>query len=80
MKKTYLKPTTTVVYIHHTQMLCASPYDDKKSLNVYDDNEDVVQIHHRQHLLSGSPYNDQKAPLETYDDDDDVISDKGNIW
>ena len=51
MKKTYLKPTTTVVYIHQ-----------------------------RQHLLIGSPYNDQKAPLETYDDDNDVIDQKGYIW
>ena len=40
----------------------------------------VVQIQHRQQLLSASPYNDQKAPLETYDDDDDVIDQKGNIW
>ena len=38
----------------------------------------VVQIQHRQ-LLSGS-YNNQNAPLETYDDDDDVIDQKGNIW
>ena len=37
MKKTYLKPTTKVVYIHHTQLLSGSPYDDQKSLNVYDD-------------------------------------------
>ena len=50
MKKTYLKPTTTVVYIHHTQMLCASRYDNKK------------------------------APLETYDDDEDVIEQKSSIW
>ena len=51
MKKTYLKPTTTVVYIHHTQMLCASPYDN------------------------------QKAPLETYDDnEEDFINEKSSIW
>ena len=43
MKKTYLKPTTTVVYIHHTQMLCTSPYDNQKSLNVYDDDDDIDQ-------------------------------------
>ena len=44
MKKTYLKPTTKVVYIHHTQMLCASRYDAQKSLNVYDDNneDDII--------------------------------------
>ena len=51
MKKTYLKPTTM-----------------------------VVQIHHRQHLLSGSPYNYKKAPLETYDNDEDVIYEKNSIW
>ena len=50
MKKTYMKPTTTVVYIHHTQMLCGSPYDN------------------------------QKAPLETYDEDEDVINEKNSIW
>ena len=41
MKKTYQKPTTKVVQIQHRQMLCGSPYDDQKSLNVYDD-EDVI--------------------------------------
>ena len=51
MKKTYLKPTTK-----------------------------VVQIHHRQQLLSGSPYDGQNGPLETYDSDADVIDQKGNIW
>ena len=40
----------------------------------------VVQIHHRQQLLSGSPYNNQNGPLETYDNDNDVIDQKGNIW
>ena len=39
----------------------------------------VVQIQHRQ-LLSASPYNDQNGPLETYDDDEDVINQKNNIW
>ena len=44
MKKTYLKPTTTVVYIHHRQqLLSASPYDNQKSLNVYDDEGDVIE-------------------------------------
>ena len=42
MKKTYLKPTTKVVPIHHTQMLCASPYDKQKSLNVYDTEGDDI--------------------------------------
>lgn len=52
MKRTYMKPTTT-----------------------------VVQIHHRQQLLSGSPYDDQKAPLETYDDnEEDFIKEKSSIW
>lgn len=43
MKKTYLKPTTKVVQIHHTQMLCASPYDNQESLNVYDDDDVIDQ-------------------------------------
>ena len=50
MKKTYMKPTTKVVQIHHTQ------------------------------LLSGSPYNNQNGPLETYDNDNDVIDQKSSIW
>ncbi len=40
----------------------------------------VVQIQHRQQLLSDSPYNDKKAPVETYDDDEDVIYEKNSIW
>ena len=40
MKKSYLKPTTTVVPIQQRQILCASPYNDQKSLDVYDD--DVI--------------------------------------
>ena len=39
----------------------------------------VVHIQQRQ-LLSGSPYDNQNGPLETYDDDEDVIDQKGNIW
>ena len=50
MKKTYMKPTTK-----------------------------VVQIHHRQ-LLIGSPYDNIQSPVETYNDDQDVINEKGNIW
>ena len=45
-----MKPTTTVVYIQHRQMLCGSPYDNIQS------------------------------PVETYDDDQDVINEKGSIW
>ena len=51
MKRTYQKPTTK-----------------------------VIQIHHRQQLLSASPYNDKKAPLETYDEEEDVINEKRSIW
>ena len=40
----------------------------------------VVPIQQRQHLLSGSPYDNQKAPLETYDDEADVITQKSSIW
>ena len=40
MKKSYLKPTTKVVPIQQRQILCGSPYNDQKSLNVYDD--DVI--------------------------------------
>ena len=46
MKKTYLNPTTTVVYIHHTQMLCASPYNDQNGpLETYDgEGDDINEI------------------------------------
>ena len=40
----------------------------------------VVPIQQRQQLLSGSPYDNQNGPLETYDDDNDVIDQKGYIW
>ena len=41
----------------------------------------VVQIQNRQQLLlSGSPYNNQKSPVETYDNDEDVIYEKNSIW
>ena len=39
----------------------------------------VVPIQQRQ-ILCGSPYDNQKAPLETYDDNEDVIEQKGYIW
>ena len=43
MKKTYLKPTTKVVPIQQRQhLLCGSPYDNQKSLNVYDDEGDDI--------------------------------------
>ena len=51
MKRTYMKPTTK-----------------------------VIQIHHRQQLLSGSPYDEQNGPLETYDNDEDVIYETSSIW
>ena len=36
-----MKPTTKVVPIQQRQqLLCGSPYDNQKLLNVYDDNED----------------------------------------
>ena len=31
-----MKPTTKVVPIQQRQILCGSPYDDQKSLNVYE--------------------------------------------
>ena len=38
----------------------------------------VVPIQQRQQMLCASPYDNQKAPLETYDED--VIDQKGYIW
>ena len=38
----------------------------------------VIQIQQRQ-LLCGSPYNAQRS-LKSYDDDEDAISDQGDIW
>ena len=40
----------------------------------------VVKIQHQHHLLAGSPYDNIKAPLDVYDDPEDVITDKGSIW
>ena len=38
MKKEYIKPMMRVVALkHQTHILAGSPYDDQKSLNVYDD-------------------------------------------
>ena len=37
-----MKPTTKVVPIQHRQLLIGSPYDDQKSLNVYDTEGDDI--------------------------------------
>ena len=43
MKKSYLKPMTKVVPIQQRQqLLSGSPYDNKKSLNVYDTEGDDI--------------------------------------
>ena len=39
----------------------------------------VVQIQHRQ-MLCASPYDNIQSPVETYDDDNDVINQKSSIW
>ena len=39
----------------------------------------VVKIQ-QQRMFCGSPYDDQNGPLKTYNDDEDVIDQKGNIW
>lgn len=39
----------------------------------------VVKIQQTQ-MLCGSPYDDIKSPLDTYDAPEDVITDKGSIW
>ena len=31
-------------------------------------------------MLCGSPYDNVRSPLDTYDDSDDIITDKGSIW
>ena len=38
----------------------------------------VVELRHRTTLLAGS-YGNQKA-VQTYDDEEDIITDKGSIW
>jgi len=40
----------------------------------------VVLLQHRTMLLSGSPYDSVSTPLDTYDDPEDIITDKGSIW
>ena len=39
----------------------------------------VVKLQ-QQRMLCGSPYNDVTSPVQTYDGDDDVVEDKGEIW
>ena len=39
----------------------------------------VVKIQ-QQRMLCSSPYNDVKTPVSVYDNDEDVIDQKGNIW
>ncbi len=40
----------------------------------------VVKIQHKCHLLAGSRYDSVEAPVRTYDEPEDVITDKGYIW
>ena len=40
----------------------------------------VVALKHQSHILAGSPYGDQSSPLDLYNDPEDVIDDKGDIW
>ena len=43
MKKEYIQPTMRVVALkHQTHILAGSPYDDQKSLNVYDTEGDDI--------------------------------------
>ena len=39
----------------------------------------VVELRQYQ-ILCGSPYDNVQTPLDTYDDPEDVINDKGGIW
>lgn len=39
----------------------------------------VMEIRQRQ-ILCGSPYDNVSTPLDTYDEPEDVITDKGSIW
>ena len=40
----------------------------------------VVALKHQTHILAGSPYDGLTNPVSTYNDDEDVIEDKGDIW
>jgi len=39
----------------------------------------VVELRQYQ-ILCGSPYDSVSTPLDIYDDDDNTITDKGDIW
>ena len=40
----------------------------------------VVKIQQQRMLCGSNPYNDLKTPVSTYNDDEDVITDTGDIW
>ena len=40
----------------------------------------VVTLQQHMQMLCGSPYDNVRSPLDTYDDSDDIITDKGSIW
>ena len=40
----------------------------------------VVALKHQTHILAGSPYDGLQSPVSTYDDPEDVIEDKNDIW
>ena len=40
----------------------------------------VVALKHCSHILCGSNYDNVSAPVETYDDPEDAITDKNDIW
>lgn len=40
----------------------------------------VVVLRHKTNLLISSPYDNVQSPVDTYDDDDNTITDKGGIW
>lgn len=39
----------------------------------------VVELRQYQ-ILCGSPYDKVSTPLDTYDEEEDIITDKGSIW
>ena len=39
----------------------------------------VVEIR-QHHVLCGSPYDNIQKPVETYDEEEDVITEKNSIW
>ena len=40
----------------------------------------VVALKHQSHILAGSPYDNVTSPVQTYDDPEDAITDKNDIW